>query len=805
MTERNLKTLRSRLTRYKLIAVFAFMLPSVVLAHDPIDDINTRLDILENDMSTHTHPLPEHTHDVIPPPDPDPGPDPTPGNVPEAIANMQPGTWLEYGQPWEATAPYDWLDQCIPGWTYRFRNVIEAWNGWARDGLNYAWMAAGGGHADSCDNGVYRYNIQTGEMEVVVPHVPLNADLDTSAPYVADANGNQILPRSSHTFNLVVQDADWVYVMVGSYYSLGSFSKQVWRFHKTNHNWERLPDRGISGGDYHLLQTPDSVLFLGQWALCDVDLVAGSYDNCANSFHFRIQGTPAWDSGRNGLWFVNPHPNDTRVSFYHRNNGVWEEDIGLATTMPTDVAADLAPGTGVCVVPDGSILLWSKSSKLHRWDGMAWDTLTPPGGPTVARSQQSKWSWDNDAQACIGASHANTGLWVYKPVLGSTPPPDPTPGASNFDERCNAPGVVFCDPIDVAGPWGVDASGTRRLMPNPDGSEGIPSNSWWQNWRGLDWVDSNSKPELDTTTGESGGSLRMTIKSGSGSGGAGVYTTNFSDDLSQRFAEGDTFFVQYRVRYSCTAMYMDCDPNSPTYKTEPRLYENTSGGHTSFKVSIVGAGDPYAENIGKSTNSCTDLEMVTIRNEYGNFSGYHNCGWYAAWNMQARDIEGFPDALPYQVYGYDYVDNVSRFAEGDGWTGRIEGGLFCPLGPWQDENGVWQEQGTPAPTCFDADSDEWITIQMQVTIGTWQPDAVWPPNSHVKMWAAREGEPQILLNAADYFNRGPVGNEYPDANYYGKVWLLPHLLRKNPDEVHPEAYVWYDSLIVSTEFIADPE
>ena len=73
------------------------------------------------------------------------------------------------------------------------------------------------------------------------------------------------------------------------------------------------------------------------------------------------------------------------------------------------------------------------------------------------------------------------------------------------------------------------------------------------------------------------------------------------------------------------------------------------------------------------------------------------------------------------------------------------------------------------------------------------------------VWAAREGEPQTLLLAADYFNRGPIGNEYPDADYYGKVWLLPHLLHKNPNEVHPEAYVWYDSLIVSTEFIADPE
>lgn len=805
----------------KLIAALALLLPAAAFAHDPLDEIYQRLEALEAAPPAHTHPLPEHTHDTTPPPDPDPDPtptpdpDPAPGAVPAEISAMAPGTWLEYGQPWNATAPYDWL-HCRGTHETPFNMVLEAWNGWARDGLKYAWIPASGGHGDSCDNGVYRYNIQTGAMEVVVPHTPLNADLTTPTPYVADADGNQTLPRSSHTYNGHILDGSWLYLMVGSRYSDGKMSRQVWRFHTTENRWERLPDRMAGGNDAHLLQTPDGPVVMGGWSLCDADLLAGLYTNCVTNHHFYIFGTARWDDMRNGFWFVDPQT-DT-VKFYYRSGGAWARDDNISGDIPADIASDLSSGPGVCVVPDGSILVWSNSNKLHKWDGLAWETITPNGGPPTIfkRLVQGKFDWDDDAQACIGASHANQGLWVYKPVLANSPPPDPdpeptpdptpdpTPGDSaSFDERCNAAGVVFCDPIDTAGPWGVDANGTRRLMPNPDGTEGIPTQTWWENWRGIGWHGDN-KPTLDASIGEGGGSLRMTIHSGMASNGAGMYTTNFSDDLSQRFAEGDTFFVQYRVRYSCTAMYMDCDPSSPTYKTEPRLYDSTEGGKTGFKVSIIGSGDPYAENRGKSSGSCTDLEMVLLRNQYGNFRGYHNCGWYAGWEVQASRMEGFPGDLPYPVYGYDYVTNVSRYAEGGGYVGRIEAGLFCPRGPWQDENGVWREAGDPAPTCFDAEPDEWITIQMQITVGTWQPDATWPPNSHVKVWVAREGQPQVLLQAVDMFNRGPIGNEYPDASYYGKIWLLPHLYKKSPDEVHDEAHVWYDSLIVSTEFIADP-
>ena len=83
-----------------------------------------------------------------PAPAPEPTPEPTPAGVPAMIAAMAPGSWLAYGAPWDEAAPAQ-----IPC-NKRFRSILSSWNGWARDGLRYVYVAASGGHGDGCDNGV---------------------------------------------------------------------------------------------------------------------------------------------------------------------------------------------------------------------------------------------------------------------------------------------------------------------------------------------------------------------------------------------------------------------------------------------------------------------------------------------------------------------------------------------------------------------------------------------------------------------------------------------------------------------------
>lgn len=358
---------------------------------------------------------------------------------------------------------------------------------------------------------------------------------------------------------------------------------------------------------------------------------------------------------------------------------------------------------------------------------------------------------------------------------------DETPVAfASFEARCNAPEVVFCDPLDTEGPWGVDASGNRRLMKNNDGTTGLPTQRWWQRWRGVvnkavGEVEGAIKPSIDTTIKTSGtGSLRFVLPAFSRPAGGGLFTTNFSDDLSQTFGEGDTFYVQYRWRANCDFIYFDCEPESPSFKTERRFFRKISGRPTAFKLSIVGTGDPA---IGYSANSCTTLEIVLKHSADHALTGYHSCGWYRG-----------------------FMEKVGRYS-----LDRQPGGVYtCPTRFGAPRTKMrW---GATANTCFRLDSGRWHTIQMQVSIGTWQPNRGGPnkdipSNSKIKIWAADEGEPQRLVVAHNLYLRGPG---QPDGRY-GKIWLMPYMTKKDPNEDHPVGEVWYDELIVSRAFIASPE
>ena len=372
--------------------------------------------------------------------------------------------------------------------------------------------------------------------------------------------------------------------------------------------------------------------------------------------------------------------------------------------------------------------------------------------------------WAND-----GASFDNV----------SVSPSGSPPSGTSFSERCNGSGVIFCDPLDTEGPWGVDGSGQRRLMPNPDGTEGIPTQAWWRKWRGVDQQHGNTLAGLDATVKASGtGSLKFEYPGFSGPAGAGEFTTNFSDDLSQQFGEGDAFYLQYRYRVNCDFLYFDCDPSSPTYKTERRYLRSITGGSTIFKHAIIAGGDQVLG--APSSNPCDALQIVLDHGPDHYLAGYHACGWYI----------GFQEATGERFFGSnqkDYQPNVN--ASPQCW--------WIP-DPTQDQRRDW---GYTGPDCWYLESEEWMTIQMRLDIGPRQPDRTGPPLSHVTIWAAHEGEPQQVVIDHDFYIRGT-----DDPNYkYGKVYLLPYTTDKDATEDHPMGEIWYDELIVSTEFIASPE
>ena len=169
---------------------------------------------------------------------------------------------------------------------------------------------------------------------------------------------------------------------------------------------------------------------------------------------------------------------------------------------------------------------------------------------------------------------------------------------------------------------------------------------------------------------------------------------------------------------------------------------NYAGEGGGWKQAIIGDPDDY---------SCSNNEIV-INNSWqrGYPQMYHACGLY----------EGFSS----NVGPYDYN-----------------------LQPGGDTSCLYHSEGG-GPECFRYVADEWMQFQISIDYST-------NGNDRIQLWAAREGDTG-WTHLIDY-TRDLV--DVPGG--FGKVWFTPYHTGKDGSQVHPEAYTWYDELIVSKSFI----
>lgn len=340
----------------------------------------------------------------------------------------------------------------------------------------------------------------------------------------------------------------------------------------------------------------------------------------------------------------------------------------------------------------------------------------------------------------------------------------------DFAELCADPNVILCDPLDAGRASGVGVDERTPCATLPELLERKTPCRWKRSWR---WAEIGGavkhKPKYDPSMGSGSGSLKLTFGSQSDSDDGGWVVINFTPDHSVQFGENETFFVRWKQRFSCEVIYADCDPKGPSYKTDYQSY-----GHA-FKTIIVNAGNTPRKN--DYVTSCTWQHLVLTEGVLHAVTGYHSCGWYQNW---------------YRDYG------ANRH------TGRSEVD-FQPGGDNECRNlhpdGSYVNRRNPNPDCFLYDADQWMTFQMQVSIGTWQPlrSGDGAPTSNIKLWVSDEAGRTVQVFDHNFHNRGPE----PETPWrkYGKVWLNNYISKKDPSRVHPEGYTWYDELIVSRAFI----
>jgi len=93
-------------------------------------------------------------------------------------------------------------------------------------------------------------------------------------------------------------------------------------------------------------------------------------------------------------------------------------------------------------------------------------------------------------------------------------------------------------------------------------------------------------------------------------------------------------------------------------------------------------------------------------------------------------------------------------------------------------------------------ANEWLTFSFRVDVGTYG-----KPDTRVQGWIGHGAGPlrqfidfpDLVLNFADSPTEG-----------FNRIQLTPYHTDKDPSQVHPVAYTWYDELIVSREAIGAP-
>jgi len=291
---------------------------------------------------------------------------------------------------------------------------------------------------------------------------------------------------------------------------------------------------------------------------------------------------------------------------------------------------------------------------------------------------------------------------------------------SDFQARCSASGVIVCQGFDNVANFATPTFPNSGLY----GGRTITGSQ-------------------DTAIKASGNSsLRFTIPGGSTDSADFWY-----QDMGGGFAQGATFYVQFRQRFDTNMVNLGSAFGGGGWKQV--LFHNHTAG------------------------SCANMEITTNNQSYRGFPGmYTECG--------AGDLTYF-----------DGVDTVLEYSN-----------VYPP-----GSNGIvrcYYNSGNPLALavnkCMAYQANQWITYYYQITIGTWG-----AANSSIKAWMGYENQPLTqFMNRINFTLRKDSCADQPACDLgFNRVMLTPYDTGKDGRQ-HPTANTWYDELIVSTQPIQAP-
>lgn len=367
----------------------------------------------------------------------------------------------------------------------------------------------------------------------------------------------------------------------------------------------------------------------------------------------------------------------------------------------------------------------------------------------------------------------------------------PRDSDADWLRRASAPGVVKAVGFDDIRDWVRYRWDRSHCNPSyqviVDGKrEGCRANAW----------DPNVKAS-------GSGSVRFDVLSRTGAGSGGSFAIPFGDYETHQFGANTDMWLSWRQRMS------------PRY-LQPYRVLNDPGRVTAFKQIMISQGDIDGTESGKPilADACSEAELVVV-------STYPNVAAppYPQAYIECARYNAFEQVLTKGMFKGDPRGSKPRTRQNMRFDGAGQ------------SNCIYHPELLDSSGCVRYRENEWITYMVHVAIGPGgsaissvsgreQPGYV---DSTYELFVAYDGQDFELVHRQDgvviprgqYFSggdptlassyRGGWGpkDAHPRAKY-GKLWLLPFMTNKDPEEDSELAFTWFDEVIVSRCRIAAP-
>lgn len=320
-------------------------------------------------------------------------------------------------------------------------------------------------------------------------------------------------------------------------------------------------------------------------------------------------------------------------------------------------------------------------------------------------------------------------------------------GGTTFAQKCAQPGVLHCMSFDSPSllyhnwPQGTacDAMYTGQTWyPIGDARDG-PGNTFSAAWNGQ-----CVNPFIDTAIKRSGsGSLKFTIPSSTGE------QTGWFSDVFKRNADGSFAYIS---------------PNSPLGNVAYLQF------YQRFDTNMVNLDFQCRDKVDGTSTGCGGWKQIIV---YGNPPN-----GASASGLQTVMNNGWERGVP-QMYGQTGTDDYG-VQDVRGCTPASSRGL-------SPTSGYSSRVNYPEPLCVQYDADRWMEFTIRIEVLGPSGSA----SSRIQMWV----DGQLVV---DYRN-AKVNWGGGDGSGFGQYQLLPFHTNKDPLQVHPTAYTWFDDMIVSTQ------